>query len=159
MKNRSRAEMQKEMEERMLRDKKLEAVSFLRQNAQDNNMRLYEVKNILYHDDGRQGRAFRKELEEQEFGRNKIRGSETAQKAASGSESDSKTAISSFLFRSALCACLLAAVHFMPENIGGAFPAQKENLLSVVQTDYTENLFDFIEQIPYTLEYEKINVE
>ncbi len=26
-----------------------------------------------------------------------------------------------------------------------------------IGTDYSENLFDFIEQIPYTLEYEKIN--
>lgn len=26
-----------------------------------------------------------------------------------------------------------------------------------IQADYSENLFDFIKQIPYTLEYEKIN--
>ena len=32
-------------------------------------------------------------------------------------------------------------------------------LKTTITTDYSENLFDFIQQIPYTLEYEKINVE
>ena len=32
-----------------------------------------------------------------------------------------------------------------------------KKIKTAVEADYSENLFDFIEQIPYTLEYEKIN--
>jgi hypothetical protein len=32
-----------------------------------------------------------------------------------------------------------------------------DTLKKEIAVDYSENVFDFLEQIPYTLEYEKIN--
>jgi len=58
--------------------------------------------------------------------------------------------------------CIIALVLTVGIYIGNIFQSPEitpyiNKIKAEIASDYSENLFDFIEQIPYTLDYEKIN--
>ena len=64
--------------------------------------------------------------------------------------------------RSMLCRCGLVLLLLLFFGMGknapdGAVDAMREKCTSMISIDYSEKLFDFIQEIPYTFDYEKTN--
>lgn len=67
-----------------------------------------------------------------------------------------QTALGSFLIRLVLSSLLFLFYMVLITNPHlKQFKASARNLNRYITLDYTENLFDFIKDIPYTLTYEK----
>ena len=126
-------------------DQKLETISFLRRSAAENKQRLYQADAIL---NGQP--ADRIDFTKQTDSAASVREEEPyAPKLLSGS----------FFFR-----CLIAlACLFVFLILGQTTEPQTRQYIDTIkgqiETDYSENMFDFIRQIPYTLPYEKTNVK
>lgn len=138
------------------RDRKLEAVAFLRQNAADNNARLAHVNGILSGNTQQEMTAeaacLSQRCYEKEY---RTKQEERGKQELTGSMSFGK----SLVIRTLLCALLAAAFYAAPESRFHSLKDCKILIRETVAKDYTENLFDFIQRIPYTFEYEKINAE
>lgn len=114
---------------------KLEAAKYLRLSAAESRQRLQQVNHILY--GNLEGNTNYTEIEQ------------------------NKTS-DRWWFSIAIRSCLVLLILFCIwlqkiENI----PANNSYLQVIkkqITEDYSENIFDFIDQIPYTFSYEKINV-
>jgi hypothetical protein len=121
------------------RDKKLAAAAFLRDSDGQNKERLLHVNNILT------GQP----ISIKEYT------SDTPQKTAYNDEE--KAFWRSFRNRCIASLLLAAGIYLATMSNSPEITPYINKIKAEIGSDYSENLFDFIEQIPYTLDYEKIN--
>lgn len=121
------------------RDKKLAAAAFLRDSDGQNKERLLHVNSILT------GQP----ISTKEYT------SDTPQKTAYNDEE--KAFWRSFRIRCIIALLLTAGIYIGNMSNSPQITPYINKIKTEIGSDYSENLFDFIEQIPYTLEYEKIN--
>lgn len=125
-------------------DVKLKAVAYMRRSAQESRERLNHVDHILSSGSNDTHYLF----------------SDAAENPNHEKQNESPVGwMFSFLCRAGLV-LLLLVMFFVGKNgpdgkIEGLLNACKKE----ITVDYAENLFDFIERMPYTLNYEKINAE
>ncbi|MBE5881698.1 MAG: hypothetical protein E7289_05285 [Lachnospiraceae bacterium] len=122
------------------RDRKLEAVAFLRDHEAGNRERLIHVKHIL---NGEPGEI------------------KTAAVQPEGLPYDKETQEFWRSFRRRCMVALVLTLFLCVGKMSGTTELTKSvNLIKeAVLQDESENLFDFIQQITYTHDYEKINAE
>ena len=65
----------------------------------------------------------------------------------------------SFRIRSVISLLLTAAVYIAVMAGSSEITSYVNRIKKEIAVDYSENVFDFFEQIPYTLDYEKINAK
>ena len=122
-------------------ERKLETISFLRRSAAENKQRLYQADAIL---NGQP--ADRIDFTKQTDSAASVREEEPYEpKLLSGS----------FFFR---CLIALACLFIFLILVQTTEPKTRQYINTIkgqIETDYSENMFDFISQIPYTLPYEK----
>lgn len=123
------------------RNKRLAAVAFLRSSHGQNTERLSQVNQIL-------------------------NGAPSSIRSTDSSTADNtmQRRVESSFWRSFrirfACSIVLTIILYLAMMTNSPKIAPYLEVVKVtVTTDYSENLFDFFHQIPYTLDYEKINVE
>lgn len=126
------------------KDRKLAAVAYLRERADADKHRLLQVKHIL---DGEECASC-----------NSMPPKDTSEAEAPAFLSSKKHS-SSLRNRCIFCLILFALFFFGKENSNSRIFPYMQEIKSVISADYSDNLFDFLRQIPYTLDYEKINVK
>lgn len=104
----------------------------------------------------------RKIREEHQMNRNTIRGREAFlygknipyeafQEAGPDNIPETELPVSTFRFRMAAALLLFAAFCTLASKDRTVFGIDASQVYEAVETDYSSNLFDFIEEIPYTL--------
>ena len=129
--------------DRKTQDRKLAAVAYLRENATANKHRLLQVKNIL-------------------SGEEPVPYNTVTKDAVTGEQAqttEEKTRTSSFRSRLVLCLLTFALLFVAKESENTVVAPYIQEIKTLISADYSDNLFDFFRQIPYTLDYEKINVK
>jgi hypothetical protein len=121
------------------RDKRLAVATFLRDSDGLNKERLQHINQIL------NGQPY----QETEISHEKTQ-LQTAQQ-------EEKAFWRSFRIRCAVALLLTIGLFLAAMTDSPQITPYMKKIKTAVEADYSENLFDFIEQIPYTLEYEKIN--
>ena len=121
------------------RNKRLAVAAFLRDSDGQNKERLLHVNNILT------GQP----ISIKEYT------SDTPQKTAYNDEE--KAFWRSFRNRCIASLLLTAGIYLATMANSPEITPYINKIKAEIGSDYSENLFDFIEQIPYTLDYEKIN--
>ena len=115
------------------RDKRLAAAAFLRDSDGQNKERLLHVHSILT-------------------------GQPTFVSAQTEVLNDEEKAFwRSFRNRCIVALLLTAGIYLATMSNSPEITPYINKIKAEIGSDYSENLFDFIEQIPYTLDYEKIN--
>lgn len=165
---------QEEREQERRQNQKLEAVAYLRSSSARNRQRMGQVRSILY------GEPYISEETENRSDKNKRNRSNIAnidnagnvgrydspdssvssdnwQKT--GNREEERAFWLSFFRRTILCGAVIALLYMGDKSGSTAANRYKKEIKSLISVDYSENLFDFIQQIPYTFDYEKINVE
>ena len=127
------------------RDKRLAVAAFLRDSDGQNKERLAHVHSILT------GQP----LPLKEYT------SDTSEKTPQSiaAEKEEKAFWRSFRLRCVFALFLTILIYLAVMTDNPQINPYIKRIQSEIKADYSENLFDFIEQIPYTLEYEKINAE
>lgn len=120
---------------------RLKAVAYMRQSAMESRNRLENARQILLQDKT----GFQIETLENT---NQDKQNET------GNEG-----MMSFLFRTGIVLLILVLFYIGKSAPNGKIGALLNTCKKEISVDYSENIFDFIDRIPYTLNYEKINAE
>lgn len=120
---------------------RLKAVAYMRQSAMESQNRLENARQILLQDKT----GFQPETLENT---NQDKQNET------GNEG-----VMSFLFRTGIVLLILVLFYIGKSAPNGKIGALLNTCKKEISVDYSENIFDFIDRIPYTLNYEKINAE
>lgn len=120
---------------------RLKAVAYMRQSAMESRNRLENARQILLQDKT----GFQIEALENT---NQDKQNET------GNEG-----MMSFLFRTGIVLLILVLFYIGKSAPNGKIGALLNTCKKEISVDYSENIFDFIDRIPYTLNYEKINAE
>lgn len=127
------------------RDKRLAVVAFLRNSDGRNKERLAHVHSILTG---------------QPIPLNEYTSDETEKTPQSmAADREEKAFWHSFRIRCVIALFLTIGVYIGVMSDSPEIAPYIKKIKTEIETDYSENLFDFIEQIPYTLEYEKINAK
>ena len=121
------------------RDKHLAVAAFLRDSDGLNKERMQHINHIL---NGQPYQATEISHEKTQL--------QTAQQ-------EEKAFWRSFRIRCAVALLLTIGLFLAAMTDSPQITPYMKKIKTAVEADYSENLFDFIEQIPYTLEYEKIN--
>ena len=121
------------------RDKRLAVAAFLRDSNGQNKERLSHVHNIMT------GQP----LPPKDFSQ------DTATNIQQNEEE--KAFWRSFCLRCIAALVLTAGIYIGNMSQSPEITPYINKIKAEIGSDYSENLFDFIEQIPYTLDYEKIN--
>ena len=121
------------------RDKRLAVAAFLRDSDGQNKERMQHINHILT------GQPFPSKDYSQDIQQN------TQQ------DKEEKAFWQSFRIRCAVSLLLTIGLFLAAMTDSPQITPYMQKIKTAVEADYSENLFDFIEQIPYTLEYEKIN--
>lgn len=153
-------------EEENRQNRKLEAVAFLRNSNARNRQRMLQVRSILY------GEPYAPENEQYtEHYANKYPDKytnnytdqysiiEKPEDGIRGSLQEESSFWLSFIRRCIICGAVLALLYMGNPSENTFASKYKKEIKSFISEDYSEKLFDFIQQIPYTFDYEKINVE
>ena len=120
---------------------RFKAVAYMRQSAMESRNRLENARQILLQDKT----GFQIETLENT---NQDKQNET------GNEG-----VMSFLFRTGIVLLILVLFYIGKSAPNGKIGALLNTCKKEISVDYSENIFDFIDRIPYTLNYEKINAE
>lgn len=120
------------------RDRRILTAAFLRDSEMQNKDRLSHIHQILH------GEQYRPEAYRESSSEN-------------SADAEEKLFWKSFRNR-----CIFAMMGTIILYVGmlsdiPEFSDSIAKLQTTIEMDYSENLFDFINQIPYTLDYEKIN--
>ncbi len=120
------------------RDRRILAAAFLRDSEMQNKDRLSHIHQILH------GEQYRPDIYRENI-------------SESPADAEEKLFWKSFRNR-----CIFAMLITIILYVGmlsdiSEFSDGITKLQMTIEMDYSENLFDFINQIPYTLDYEKIN--
>ena len=129
--------------DRKTQDRKLAAVAYLRENATANKHRLLQVRSIL---DGAEPVPYNT------ITKDIITGEQTQ-------VTEEKKRTSSFRSRVLLCLLTFVLMFAAKESRNTVVAPYIQEIKTLISADYSDNLFDFFRQIPYTLDYEKINVK
>lgn len=121
------------------RDKRLAVAAFLRENNSQNKERLLHIHSILSGEP----------LPMKEYD------SETLEK--NQPDNEEKAFWRSFRMRCFVAILLTAGIYIGMISGDSEITLYMNRIKAEIAADYSENLFDFIQQIPYTLDYEKIN--
>ncbi len=124
-------------------DRRLAVVAYLRSSAEKNKQRLIDVNHILNGEEPLPGTYPQKAQYDPD-----VSGDDTG-----------RSGWKSFRNRCILCFFLTILFYVMTWNNQEHLTPYLYEIKSAVCEDYSDNLFDFLEQIPYTLDYEKINVK
>lgn len=120
------------------RDRRLAVAAFLRDSDGQNKERMQHISHILT------GQP----LPPKEY-LNNVPEKQT--------DPEEKAFWSSFRRRCVIALVLTAGVYIAVMTGSPEITSCIDTLKKEIAVDYSENVFDFLEQIPYTLEYEKIN--
>lgn len=130
-------------------ESRLKAVAYMRQSEAESRLRLEHAKQILQ----------KKPMESNGyFYPNSNPATEYTALEPEQNETGSKIGIS-LMLRSCLVLLILGCFYVGKSAPNGKIKALLEDTKTQITVDYSDNLFDFIEKIPYTLSYEKINAK
>ncbi len=129
-----------------MRDKRIEVAAFLRSSDGQNRARLSHIHDIL---NGQPYQAYPNPPKTKEAENSKI----------SSTEAEEKAFWHSFRIRGVISLFITILIYLAVLSASPKITPYLNTLKTTIKNDQTEILFDFIEQIPYTLEYEKINSE
>ena len=126
-------------------EKRLQAVAYMRESALLARERLSRAGQILGNTNA-----------EYDYGNGEAYLSDSSHKKDEQNRAGMKAAWSIALRTSLV---LLILLFFMMGKNGtdGSIGAMQEKCTGMIRVDYAENLFDFIQEISYTFDYEKIN--
>lgn len=122
-------------------EKRLKAVAYMRQSALESRSRLENAKQILWQDKT----GYQTEMPEYT---NQDKQNETGNEGSY-----------SFLFRTGIVLLILIMFFVGKSAPNGKIGALLNTCKKEISVDYSENIFDFIDRIPYTFNYEKIDAE
>ncbi len=121
------------------RDKRIAVAAFLRDSDGQNRERLAHIHSIL------SGQPYlTKEITSESMQSQPV-------------DPEEKAFWRSFRIRCAIALLLTIGVYIGIMTGSPKITPYINKIKSEIATDYSENLFDFLQQIPYTLDYEKIN--
>lgn len=121
------------------RDKRIAVAAFLRDSDGQNRERLSHIHSIL-NGEPLPPKEYSPELQEK-----------------TQPDREEKAFWRSFRIRCVLALLLTIGVYIGIMADNPKITQYIKTIKTTIATDYSENLFDFLQQIPYTLEYEKIN--
>ncbi len=130
-----------EREQQLKRDRRLEAVAFLRDHDMQNKERIAQVNRIL------------------KGGDVQTPGTYTMPEPEEADMKAEKEFWKSFRLRCAAAMFLTILFYVGMMSSDAVITNYITTIKTSISKDYSENLFDFINRIPYTLDYEKINAK
>lgn len=144
---------QSDKECELRQNRRLEAVAFLRNSDARNRQRISHVRSILYDEPYVPANDKKWDNRDEQY---KI---DAEEHFDAGNWDEDRIFWKSFARRCIICVALLAVFYLKEPSQNSFWDKYKKEIKSVISRDYSEKLFDFIQQIPYTFDYEKINVE